>query len=168
MGGLDRKPEVKLLLGIARWLRDHGSSEQVVVIGRGQFLSMAQRQRRAEQLENLEITGRIPWDDMLLRLRHAGVLLLPLEDSLDNRTRCPFKALQYAQAGRPIIATRVGEIPELLGSAPDYQPFSAKAFGRAVQRVLQDEAPPVSHNLDRHSWKDRANRLEALLLTVRS
>lgn len=164
MGSFTREAELLHIVEVATWLKKYGHEQKVMMIGGGNHWERIKTLKEQRDLTNLELTGRLPWDDMLLRLRHAHALLLPLEDNLDNRTRCPFKALQYAQARRPIIASRVGEVPFLLGEKPLYVDFTPAAFGNAVTDLVVVPKPvDVDYGLDRHTWADRAQRLVKLL-----
>ena len=62
----------------------------------------------------------------------------------------PYIVLETVAAGLPIIATRVGGIPEILGSEDLVEPGDAGALADAIRRVLDDPAaardraaPPV-------------------------
>jgi glycosyltransferase involved in cell wall biosynthesis len=59
-------------------------------------------------------TGPIPYDQVGHYLSACNVCWLPLADSGANRGRYPLKLNDYMAAGRPVVATAVGDVPELI------------------------------------------------------
>jgi glycosyltransferase involved in cell wall biosynthesis len=162
MGRFTRASELYFLAEAADWLQRRQSPARIMMIGEGPHWEAIQQFKAERGLTNLDLPGRMKFGDpkMLLHLRRARGLLLPLEDNLDNRTRCPFKAFQYAQARRPIIACRVGEVPFMLGEKPRYEPFDPAAFGQAMDELArQGEVADVEYALDQHTWQERTARL---------
>lgn len=56
-------------------------------------------------------SGRISGDQVGLYLSACNVCWLPLTDSGANRGRFPMKLNDYMSAARPVVATRVGDMP---------------------------------------------------------
>ena len=73
-------------------------------------------------------TGRVPFDQIGLYLSACDAVILPMRRNLSNSARWPSKINDYMAAGRPIVATRVGEVELLLqrgiGVAVDDNPRS--------------------------------------------
>lgn len=59
-------------------------------------------------------TGFVPSDRLPYFLGACDVFLLPLVDSIANRGRWPSKINDYLAAGRPVVASAVGDIADLL------------------------------------------------------
>jgi glycosyltransferase involved in cell wall biosynthesis len=74
-------------------------------------------------IEGLIETGFVPFDRMIEWLGACDVLLLPLKDTISSRGRWPSKVNDYLAAGRPVVASAVGDIATL---------FGRHAIGRAV------------------------------------
>ena len=55
-------------------------------------------------------TGFIPDDQVGVYLACADVMCLPMEDRAANRGRLPNKLLDYLAAGRPVVASPVGDV----------------------------------------------------------
>ena len=72
------------------------------------------------------------------RLREATALILPsLEDN------CPMAILEAMAAGVPVIATRVGGVPELVEEGKTgflCNPHEPASMAAAIERVLRDPA----------------------------
>jgi glycosyltransferase involved in cell wall biosynthesis len=69
-------------------------------------------ERMAAAPEAVWRTGGVRYDEIDLYLSACDVCWLPLRDSGANRGRYPLKLNDYLAAGRPVVATRVGEITQ--------------------------------------------------------
>jgi glycosyltransferase involved in cell wall biosynthesis len=59
-------------------------------------------------------TGPVTTDKLYLYLSACDLCWLPMRDSGANRGRWPMKLSDYMSAGRPVVATRVGDLPEVV------------------------------------------------------
>jgi glycosyltransferase involved in cell wall biosynthesis len=81
-----------------------------------------------------------------------------------NLSRCPSKTYSYAQARRPVIVNRTGEIPEVLGDLATYVDCSPEAFANAIEVAMKTPAlPDIDYGIERHKWGVRADQLLDLL-----
>ncbi len=138
--------------------------------------------RTREVVERLAIAGRVTFtgrvDPPRVRelLAAAAVLVLPNpESAISSRFTSPLKLFEYMAAGRPIVASDLPAIREVL--TPDVHavlvaPGNAAALAAGIRRVLSDPAlgarlgsAAASAALD-YTWDRRAERLEAVLLDV--
>jgi glycosyltransferase involved in cell wall biosynthesis len=160
MGTLYPAWDHDILFDAARLMRQAGSSPRIALLGDG-----PQRQKwhsfiEENKLDNFILSGYLTGADLWRHLRHAHVLLFPIRDTILNRARCPSKIFAYAQAKRPLITNRVGELPELLGETPIYIGESPQDFANAISRAMAEPArPDVEYRLESHNWSDRADRL---------
>jgi glycosyltransferase involved in cell wall biosynthesis len=103
-------------------------------------------------------------------MRAADVFCLP-----SIREGCPNVILEALASGRPVVASRVGGIPELAGPensilVPPSDPEAlADALGRALAREWDPEA--LRGSVAHHTWEDSAGALyqaacEAVALRV--
>jgi glycosyltransferase involved in cell wall biosynthesis len=97
-------------------------------------------------------------------LRHAVALAYP---SLDEGFGFPI--LEAQAAGLPVVATRVGAIPEVAGCGADLVPLGDRdALAAAIARVVTDTAlrrrltAAGTRNLGRFSWSATAERFVEL------
>ncbi|MGI6391845.1 MAG: glycosyltransferase [Kiritimatiellia bacterium] len=111
-------------------------------------------------LQNITFAGYQTGESLYQHLRHAHVLLFPMRPTVLNKTRCPSKTLAYAQARRPIITNRVGEIAEMLGDNAIYVEPSPEGFARGIQEAIQkSHLPDVNYEIGLHTWSKRAEQL---------
>ena len=88
------------------------SNATFVVLGagkRGQERELAARIRAAGIGDRVQFLGWVSLDRMPPVLAAADVALLPMEDTLANRSKCSIKYLDLAVVGVPVVATPVGE-----------------------------------------------------------
>jgi glycosyltransferase involved in cell wall biosynthesis len=116
--------------------------------------------------------GVIPYACLGAYLSAADLLALPLPDTMNSRARWPNKFGDYLAAGRPIVATSLGDLegifrehPIGLAAEPDTEHFArqavqllrdpdrAEACGRAARHLAESQ-------LD---WSLLAGRLETIL-----
>jgi glycosyltransferase involved in cell wall biosynthesis len=144
------------------------SSVEVVMIGEGP--ERVQCQRLASDLgvsKRVTWTGQVPHDEALALLSRCDVLASP---HLPLRGDTPFfgsptKVFEYMALGRPIVASRLGQIGEVLedgrtallvspGDADELARrisdlLSDPDFGEALARGAREEAR------SRHTWRSR-------------
>lgn len=85
-------------------------------------------------------TGFVRQEHLVQYLGACDIMLLPLKDTVASRGRWPSKINDYLAAGRPVVATAVGDIRELferhqIGHAVADEP---EAFANAVDGLLED------------------------------
>jgi len=105
-------------------------------------------------------------------LSQADVLILPnTASAISTRFTSPLKLFEYMAAGRPIVASDLPSIREILRDGENallVEPGNASALAAAIQRILAD--PELAAALARaaldqvpaYSWERRAQRLETL------
>jgi glycosyltransferase involved in cell wall biosynthesis len=102
-----------LLLGAFARLLDVSPNAVLLVIGPP--FDHPERHLTPERCEaSLHTRGSIPFSEVPTALAASDVLLMPLSDCHYNRGRWPNKIGDYLAAGRPVIATDVGDAPDLL------------------------------------------------------
>jgi glycosyltransferase involved in cell wall biosynthesis len=124
---------VDLLIEAAALLRDAGRRVTLTVVGDGpdrdQFIEAAVRHGLDRAIV---FAGAIPARQAFARGR---VLVVP-----SRAESLPYVVLEAAAAGKPLIATHVGGIPEIFGPfSPSLVPPDARALADAIRHSL--EAP---------------------------
>jgi glycosyltransferase involved in cell wall biosynthesis len=109
-------------------------------------------------------------------LSRASVLVLPNPASaISSRFTSPLKLFEYMAAGRPIVASDLPAMREVL--TPDVHavlvpPGSARALSAGIRRVLSDPAfgariaEASATAVTDYTWDRRGERLETLLVEV--
>jgi glycosyltransferase involved in cell wall biosynthesis len=122
-----------LLDAAARWLADGAPSPLVAIAGDGPLHDELAGRITAERLP-VTLLGRR--DDVADLLNAADVCVLPSRWEARSLT-----AQEALRIGTPLVATRTGGLPELLGDAAELVPVGdSVALADAVVRVLTDRA----------------------------
>jgi len=117
-------------------------------------------------------TGLLPPAEVAARLRDADVLVLPNPSSaVSNVFTSPLKLFEYMAAGRPIVASDLPSIREVLTherNALLIAPGNPQALTAAIRRLNDDRAlgkrlaRQALSDVAEYTWTKRAERLEAL------
>ncbi|MFE2100204.1 MULTISPECIES: glycosyltransferase family 4 protein [unclassified Streptomyces] len=131
VGSLDRERGYEVLLDAARTWRDLDPVPLVVVAGEGPLRPVLQRRIEDEELP-VRLVGRR--EDVPELLAAADLALLT--SSWESRSVLAQEALH---ARVPLVATRVGGVPDLVGDAAELVPYGdAEALADTVVRLLAD------------------------------
>jgi len=164
MGTFSKPYDLDLIFHAARLLAAEGFKPRMCFMGTGPQWEMWRRFVDDNGLTNVELPGRLTGSELWRRLRHAHVLLFPIRPSIPNMARCPSKTYSYAQARRPIIVNRTGEIPAVLESKATYVECTPESFASALGEAMRiGVLPDVDYWIERHSWAARADVLMELL-----
>jgi glycosyltransferase involved in cell wall biosynthesis len=140
---------------------------------------LARTRRLAVELgidDRVTFTGLVPPGDVAPRLAGATVLALPNPASaISTRFTSPLKLFEYMAAGRPIVASDLPAIREVLHPDVDallVPPGDAAAMAEAIRRLVGDPAlaarlaSAARAAVTDYGWDRRAERLESLLAAV--
>lgn len=133
----------------------------------------------AQQLfcsSRLTFTGMVRPRDVGARLSEADVLVLPNPSSALSRDfTSPLKLFEYMAAGRPIVASDLPAIREVLTDGRNAVLFEAgnpQALTAAIRRIKADPdlgqrlAATALADVREYTWARRAEKLEALFTSL--
>jgi glycosyltransferase involved in cell wall biosynthesis len=139
----------------------------------------ARLETRAAQLgvaERVTFTGHVAPARVPELLQRASFLALPNPASaISTRFTSPLKLFEYMAADRPIVASDLAALREVLvheKNAILVQPGDPEALAAGIRRLMAD--PALAHRLARqaledvaaYSWERRAERLETFFAEV--
>lgn len=102
--------DLKLLADVFERVKQRRPDAVLLVAGGGaEAGAMNVLTERFEAGRDLIMPGVIEFSDVPCWLGACDALLLPMQDNLANRARVPNKLADYHAAGRPVVASRVGE-----------------------------------------------------------
>ena len=138
--------EVRQVVDIWQRVVEAVPAARLLVVGkglRGEERALA-RQATAEGLEEtMDITGWADAEELPHLLASADVAMMPVEDTVLARAKCPVRLLDLMAAGVPVVAHAVGEYAELVedGVSGLLVPAGEQAaFVAAVIRLLEDDS----------------------------
>jgi len=134
------------------------------IVGDGKELNNLEKMAVDLQLaERVRFFGRQPHEAIPLWINASDCLCLP---SLNEG--CPNVVLESLACGRPVVASRVGAVPDLLDSEDKgimVEPGNEKALARAIKQIIM-------HNVDRrqiresvlgYGWEENAKRVYSIM-----
>jgi glycosyltransferase involved in cell wall biosynthesis len=165
---------VEHLLSAAALLRDSNVPVRILIVGDGPQRAALEQQAATLRLhEHVVFTGAVAPAAIpgLLRSMHVAVAPYP---PLDEFYFSPLKLYEYLAAGVPTVASRIGQIAELISHEHTgllYPPGDISALAAALKRLSTDTALRtrlahagrifVGRN---HSWNSVAMRMLAMSL----
>jgi glycosyltransferase involved in cell wall biosynthesis len=130
---------VDVLLHALVLLQEHAPAVRLVVVGDGPERPTLERLTGELGLERVvDFRGLLEPDAVPEALRGATVVVTP-----SRREGLPLVALQAALLARPLVASRVGGLPELVRDGETgwlVEPDDPQTLASALQRVLDDPA----------------------------
>lgn len=138
-----------------------GLDVRCLIIGDGPQRAALQQQARREGLDRVEFLGHLPSQQVQAYVREAAFTILPSE-WYENSPRA---VLESFASARPVVASHIGGLPELVkdgetgltfaaGDALDLRrkilylvrnPQKAEEMGRRARRLVQEEMAPEVH-----------------------
>jgi glycosyltransferase involved in cell wall biosynthesis len=120
--------------------------------------------------DRLDITGLLAPTQVAARLAAADILVLPnTSTAISERFTSPLKLFEYLQLGRPIVASDLPSLREVL--TPEIAVFVPAGDATALGRALEDLAARPDERASRgaaaralapsYTWARRAERLDA-------
>ena len=85
-------------------------------------------------------TGFVPDAEVGLYLGCADVMVLPMTDRAANRGRLPNKLLDYMAAGRPTVASPVGDVEKVFQEYDIGSLAQPEAFAQAIRRLMTSQS----------------------------
>lgn len=126
--------------------------------------------------DRVTITGLVAPNEVRARLADATILVLPnVASAISERYTSPLKLFEYLTMGRPIVASDLAAIREVLTAdrtALLVPPDDPRALAAAFDRLI--DQPALASSLARaacalapeYSWDKRAERIDAALAEV--
>jgi glycosyltransferase involved in cell wall biosynthesis len=142
--------DARLLFDAMSHLTAKESKAALVLIGRHKTDVRGRRNTSVRVLE----AGYVADAELPYWLGACDAVVVPLSDTIANRGRWPSKANAYLAAGRPVVATRVGDFAKVI-EAHDAG-LVVEADGDALATGLLEV---LGAGAKRENWSDNARRL---------
>jgi glycosyltransferase involved in cell wall biosynthesis len=140
LGTLNAQRRLEVLVEMLAILLQSGCASRLLIVGGGSSEKddRTRLERRASQLdvlEQMEITGFLPREAALARVRDADVALSPFFPTSILRSTSPTKLVEYLALGLPVVANDHPEQRRILRDcrAGISVPWGARYFARGVQ-----------------------------------
>ncbi len=151
----------------------------VIVGGMAGESDLDRLKRRARELDvdrRVDFVGQVAPPRVAAHLRRARVLVLPnTATDLSSRYTSPLKLFEYMASARPIVASDLPSLREVLRDGENallVPAGDARGLAAAVRRLFDDPAlalrlaASAKRDAAAYSWERRAERIEALMEEV--
>lgn len=132
---------------------------------------VARYRKRYADVQNLNFVGYRPHAEMPLWQAAADVLALPntAQEEISRHYTSPMKLFEYMASGRPIVASRIPSVEEVVTDDMAYlvEPDAPEAFAEGIRRALeapreaQERARRAQEAVQHFAWDARARRILA-------
>ncbi len=123
-----------------------------------------------EKLPRINVVGFVPHGDIPLYLSAAHVLVLPTsaQYSIGRNESAPLKLFEYMTAGRPIVASDLPAIRDIVSDAEVWftEPDSARALAASVVGALNHPQRTVASAFElvkEQTWVARAKKIKEFM-----
>lgn len=102
----------------------------------------------------IRLFTQLEYKDLLDKYSNARILLIPLNDDERDRARFPHKIGEYTASRRPILSTKVGEIPYYFKDSENAfisDEINEKSFGSKIDYILQN--PELAENVAKSGYQ---------------
>lgn len=120
-------------------------------------------------IPNVKIFGKKSHKDMPMYIRSADLLVIPNSDKelISRLYTSPLKLFEYMASGRPIIASRLPSICEILNESMGYffSPDDPRDLARVIIEALDNpsiaemKAEKAFEHVKNYSWQERAKNI---------
>lgn len=172
-GSLQRWKGVDTLVRAASKLPD---DVHVCLVGGNDSERQWVRQTVGEVPSNVRFVGHVPPGEVPRYLAASDVLVLPNsgERAISARYTSPLKLFEYMAAGRPIVASGLPSLREILDERTAFfaNADDPDSLAAAIIQALGDEGPTKAKNarseVERYTWTSRAERITSRFLVSTS
>lgn len=170
---------LSFLMDVARRLKEMFQTSEdfrMVFLGIAPSPSLVEYAERLKIREQVVFVKRQPFQRLPLFLSAADVLVLPVEATIEDVARWPGRIGDYLASGRPIVATDLGDVGQIVrkedcgltATAGDVEGFAEKTHFLLLDDELGDRLGANSRRLaeERYSWKRISDELELIYRKV--
>jgi len=145
------------------------SEDSMVVFVGGTEQDITRFKEMYGEVKNIFITGHHPHEEMPLWQSAADVLVVPNtgKEAISSHYTSPMKLFEYMASGRPIVASNLPSIRQILSekNAILVTPDDAQALADGIKKALDPSSQSSKlvvrslQDIKRHSWIARAGRI---------
>ncbi|GJM16185.1 MAG: glycosyl transferase [Thermodesulfobacteriota bacterium] len=147
----------------------------LIVGGLDEDVDRYRRIAESKGTQNFELTGFVPHRSVPLYLNASDILVMPYTSKMTikggtkaQEFTSPIKLFEYMAAARPIVATSISSVKEVLEDGINailVEPDSSEALCHGIEKVLREDALAQSiaseavSNIKKYTWEVRAKKL---------
>lgn len=108
-----------------------------LLVGTGRDWKSVSQQVEKKQLENIQLTGGVPHNQVFSYIRAMDICLNIFKPIPVSHRACPIKLFEYMSQKKPVISTRLDEL-ENINKGFLYYADSGVELATAIQSILED------------------------------
>ena len=157
MGQLEGGSYAELFLQAAVKVNQKNPNTKFILVGGGHRLSSLQRKATQMGLNQvLKFTNYIPHQEIPDYVAAADVCVACFEDNEITKCKSPLKIAEYLAAGKPIVASGVGDVPQMINGAGIIVPPGDS--DKLAEGILQILSNPTNLDEMKHSARQQADK----------
>lgn len=134
---------VERVIALLGLVRHKVAGARLLVVGKGlygeeqELIALA---AEADLADAVEYAGWLPPEDLPRRFQEAQCAIVPMDDTLINRTKCSVKLADLLASGVPVVAENVGQSAAYINEGQSgllVPPGDDQSFAKAVIRLLE-------------------------------
>lgn len=168
IGQLHGGQYVELFIDAASKLFKRIPAARFMIVGGGYRLDELRRYADCSGLNGgLVFTEHVPHDDVPFYIAAADICVACFEKNDITECKSPLKIVEYLASGKPIVASRVGEVERMIGDAGILaEPGDAFSLANGIETLLRDEGLRKDFAVkardraeNKYNWADTAGSL---------
>lgn len=140
LGQLNGAQYASLFIKAAKIILNEGAKADFMIVGDG--LKLGEPKKMASDLfldDKIIFTGAIEHDQVPEYIAACDVAVACFEDNDITRCKSPLKIVEYLACGKPVVASRVGEVGGMVGDAGILvEPGKAEPLADAIAALISD------------------------------
>lgn len=145
------------ILRAARKLKKDRHDFVFFIIGKGKHEGIGRTFILENKLEDVvKMLGYVSEEELSSYFKLATVFIAPLNNSIQDKARCPSKLFMYLPFRKPIITCKIGESWELFGdSGYYYESGDIDQLSDAIKSAIEKAPSSINVNPSEHTWELR-------------
>lgn len=173
LGTLFKHLDVELIIDLAKTIQKDGI--KIYLVGDGVLRSSIENRAKTEKLDNLIITGWMPYLEAMRFINTAILAFHTIRKSTTTEVACPVKILDYAALGKPMVLSDISGLSSVLKNnrlALVSSPDNPEEFIENVLHLLKDEQlrKAMSEQLidfsKEYTWEKQGSKLINLIKNI--
>lgn len=170
LGSITKNYGAYTILEAVKILKDKYSNFQMLMLGRGRHYDDAKRFIAENNLcDYVFMPGFVEEEEISDYFSIADAFISPMNDTVQDRARCPSKIYLYLPYQKPIITCKIGEPYETLKNSGMYfEPANSVDLSCQMEKVIVQKIENKDINPMDFSWSARAIELDDWIKIIRS
>lgn len=141
---------------------------RLLLLGKGEESVSIKQYVTGKPIESkILMPGYIREEDIEKYFSMTDIFILPMNDTIQDWSRCPSKLYMYLQYGKPIITSKIGEPYYVLGEKGIYyESNSVDSLIDAIERAIQRDGNQLDIDKSIYTWNERARQLDEWIETL--